>query len=231
MNKRSILTKIEILCYALVLCCAAVYQRNIPQGESLAVTAEPEGQVTVVLDAGHGGFDGGAVGTDTGVQEAGINLAVTRLVAEGLEQAGLTVLLTRDSEEALGSDKQADMRQRKKILSAPEVDLVVSIHMNKFSDRSVSGPMVFYMKGSLPGQAFAECMVAAVCQAIGRPNRIANPGDYFVIRECSAPAVIVECGFLSNAADEALLQDSSHQKKLADGIVQGVVNYLKGGSA
>ena len=73
-------------------------------------------------------------------------------------------------------------------------------------------------------------MIASVCEAVGRPVRNANPGDYFVIRESPAPSVLVECGFLSNAEDEALLQTEAHQQKLARGIVEGILAYLAEGS-
>lgn len=228
MDKARIITRLEIIGCALLLCLSVLLHRTgVMVPESKPVTAEPEEQAVVVLDAGHGGADGGAVGLKTGVVEAGLNLTMVRLVEAALHGQGVRVVLTRTDENALAQGKNADMRARKEIISAPDVDLVVSIHMNKFSDRTVSGPMVFYMKGSEPGQRFAEIMVRNVCEAIGRPNRIANPGDYFMIRECSAPAVIVECGFLSNAEDELLLQDPAHQKKLAQGIAAGILEYIK----
>lgn len=181
--------------------------------------------LTVALDAGHGGFDGGAVGLDTGVAEAGLNLTVAKLVQHGLEEKGIQVIMTRESEQALGENKDSDMAARKRIISAPEVDLIVSIHMNKFSDRSVKGPMAFYMEGSAQGQRFAEQVIVAVCESTDHPPRFANPGDYFMVRVGSAPSVIVECGFLSNSSEEALLQTAEYQKKLADGIVQGIMAY------
>ena len=181
---------------------------------------------TVVLDPGHGGFDGGATGVDTGTPEAGINLAVSKLVKVQLEEQGCTVVLTRPDEEALGNDKQSDLRARREIMNAEGVDAVVSIHMNKFSDRTISGPMVFYMTGSSPGQALAECMVKEVCDAVGRNQRMANPGDYYVIRETLPPAVIVECGFLSNPEDERMLLTEEYQQKLATGIAKGVYEYF-----
>ena len=118
------------------------------------------------------------------------------------------------------------MAARGAILSDEGVDLTVSVHMNMFSDRSVSGPMVFYMEGSQEGEKLAGCVIESVCEAIGHPARPANPGDYYVLRAGSAPGIIVECGFLSNAQDEALLLDPVHQQKLANGIAAGVLEYL-----
>lgn len=181
---------------------------------------------TVVVDAGHGGVDGGASGGKTGVAEAGLNLAVACALRDVLEDAGINVTLTRGDEKSLGGNKMEDLRQRKAIMNQGGVDLVVSIHMNHFSDASVSGPMAFYMKGSEEGQALAEKVIANLCDALGRPARKANPGDYYVIRESDPPAVLVECGFLSNPEDEQLLQTEAHQLKLVRGIADGILDYL-----
>ncbi len=220
---------------ALVLFCAFA-ALPLYAGDKAEEAAEPSApaeaalqapQHTVVVDAGHGGADGGAVGSKSGVVEAGLNLTVARLVQAGLEEAGVEVRLTREGEEALAEGKQADMQARKAIMNQPEVDLVVSIHMNKFTDPSVKGPMAFYMEGSEEGQKLAEMVIEAVCEAIGSPQRKANPGDYFIIRESPAPSVLVECGFLSNSEDEALLQQPAHQRKLAEGVIKGVLTYLQ----
>ena len=198
----------------------------IEQRAEAALPAEADG-FTVVVDAGHGGSDGGAVGIDTNVKEAGLNLMVALRIANLLSEQGVNVVLTRTDENALAGTKQADMAARRNILNTPGVDLVVSIHMNKFNDRSISGAMAYYMAGSEEGQKLAQTVIDGVCEAIGRAKRLANPGDYFIIRECTCPAVLVECGFLSNAADEQLLQDPAHQEKLSRAIADGVMAYLK----
>ena len=199
-------------------------------GAEAAGAETPAHAYTVVVDAGHGGVDGGAVGSKTGVVEAGLNLTVAFAVRDALEAEGINVLMTRTDEDALADTKQGDMQARRKLMNTEGVDLVVSVHMNRFTDPSISGPMAFYMKGSAEGQRLAERVIASVCEAVGRPVRSANPGDYFVIRESPAPSVLVECGFLSNAEDEALLQTEAHQQKLARGIVDGILAYLAEGS-
>ncbi|MBQ9832435.1 MAG: N-acetylmuramoyl-L-alanine amidase [Clostridia bacterium] len=88
--------------------------------------------------------------------------------------------------------------------------------------------MTFYMSGSSQGQVLAECVITKVCEAVGKPLRSANPGDYFVIRESSAPAVIVECGFLSNSEDEKKLLTQEHRSTLAHGIADGITEYFSG---
>ncbi len=185
---------------------------------------------TVVIDAGHGGFDGGAVGTHTGTAEAGLNLAVAKLLSAELSARGLLVLMTRENDAALGASKQKDMAARREILRAENADLAVSIHMNRFSDSSVSGAMAYYMTGSEAGRTLAQRVIDSVCDATGRSRRLANPGDYYVLRESICPAVIVECGFLSNAEDEQKLLDPSYQSTLATAIAEGIAAYLADGN-
>ena len=211
-------------CTVVFLGIVCALQGETPSGEpAVAATATA---FTVAVDAGHGGMDGGAVGTDTGVVEAGLNLSVALRLKEALEAQGITVIMTREDGNALAETKQADMQARREILRRADVDLVVSVHMNKFSDRSVAGAMAYYMQGSAEGEALAQCVIDAVTAAAGQKQRLANPGDYFVVRECKAPAVLVEFGFLSNAEEEQKLLDPEYQKLLAGAIVQGVMDYV-----
>lgn len=205
-------------------------RQAIPQGQPAEETTQPAtaAAFTVVVDAGHGGMDGGAVGTETGVVEAGLNLAVALLLQEALEARGVRVIMTREDENALAETKRADMDARREILCNETADLVVSIHMNKFTQRSVSGAMAYYMQGSAQGETLAQCVIDSVCDAIGQKRRAANPGDYFVIRECAVPAVLVECGFLSNPEDEKNLQDEAYQGKLAEAVAEGILAYMEG---
>ena len=180
----------------------------------------------VILDCGHGGFDGGAVGVDTGVIEADLNLAIGTMVREALQNRGVSVTLTRSDSGALGNTKREDMHARGEILKSPDADCTVSIHMNKFSDRSVSGPMAFYQAGSESGERLAAAVIDALCDALQKPHRQPNPANNFVTRIPTVPSVLVECGFLSNAADERNLQDPACQKLLAEAIADGVLAFL-----
>ena len=147
---------------------------------------------------------------------------------EELEALGMEAILTRSDERALAEGKKADMAARGKIMNGEGVDLVVSVHMNKFTDPSVHGPMAFYMKGSAEGEKLAKTVIDSITDELGAPRRIANPGDYYVIRESMPVSVLVECGFLSNSGDEALLQQEQHQKKLAHAIARGIFSYFEG---
>ena len=181
----------------------------------------------VVLDYGHGGVDCGAIGTDTGVFESDLNLCIGEQVAAALEDRGCRVLRTRTGSDALADTKRADMALRGALLCTEGADCTVSIHMNKFSDRSVSGPMCYYQAGADAGQALAQCVADALCLAQKRPQRLANPGNNYVTRIPNAPSVLVECGFLSNPEEERNLQDSAYQHTLAQAIADGVLAYLE----
>ena len=181
----------------------------------------------VILDAGHGGFDAGASGTDTGVKESDLNLKVALLVQTALEDAGVRVLMTRTDAEALADTKRADMARRATLLLTEGADAAVSIHMNKFTDRRVRGPMAYYQAGADAGQALATCVIDSLTEALELKPRLPNPGNNFVTRVPTCPAVLVECGFLSHPDEERLLQDEGYQKTIADAIARGVMAFLE----
>lgn len=206
----------------LLLGCARVAQA--PEREPLPT---PE-RWLVLLDAGHGGFDGGAQGTDTGVRESELNLAVAKLVQEALEDAGVRVLMTRTGEEALGDTKREDMARRGALMQTEGADAAVSIHMNMFPDRRVRGPMAYYQAGADRGEALARCVIDSLTGALELKPRLPNPGNNFVTRVPVCPAVLVECGFLSHPEEERLLQDPAYQRTIAEAIARGVLAFLEG---
>ena len=212
---------------ALIIGCGMLAANMFSASAPVSATPGEERPRAVLIDAGHGGEDGGAVGTDTGVIESGLNLDYALALKSALEERGMQVVLTREDERALAATKRQDLARRREIMAECGADITVSLHMNKFADRSISGPMVFYMKGSEEGEKLAGFVIASVCEAIGRDARHANPGDYFVIRENPMPAIIVECGFLSNSSDEALLQTAEHRDALILGVAKGIEEYFE----
>ena len=215
--KRTILLLLSVF---LIACTAPT-----PPCRPIALLPDPP-KFFVVLDYGHGGSDSGAVGIDTGVKESDLNLQLGERVAKALEDRGCFVLRTRTGADAIGKTKRDDMAARGAILCTEGADCTVSIHMNKFADRSVRGPMCYYQAGAEEGQALAQCVIDALTEALGKSGRLANPGNNFVTRVPNAPSVLVECGFLSNAEDERMLCDEAYQQLLADAIASGVLAYL-----
>lgn len=199
---------------------------------ALSRTAAEAQRLTVVIDAGHGGVDGGVVGLVTGTKESDVNLAVSRYLQEELEETGFRVVMTRQTEAGLygaatSGYKKRDMKKRAEIIRASAPALVISVHQNFFSLRSRRGAQVFYKASSESSKTLA-CMIQSAFNEMPDCARRSDPlaGDYYVLNCSDYPSVIVECGFLSNAEDEALLVSADYQKKVAKTIAAGAVAYL-----
>lgn len=195
---------------------------------SLSVTESP----VVVLDAGHGNSDPGKIGVD-GVLEKDINLSITQYLKDYLEQAGVTVVLTREDDSPLyqesdSNKKRGDMKTRITKIEDAHPTIAVSIHQNSYPDLSVSGPQVFYYTASKEGQSLAETIQKNFTHAVGDKNtRKAKANqDYYLLLHTSCPIVICECGFLSNPEECSKLQDEDYQKKMAWSIYLGIMEYL-----
>ena len=186
----------------------------------------------VVIDAGHGGSDPGKVGVD-GSLEKDINLQIAQRLKQYLEQSDVEVILTREDDNGLyekddKKKKMADMKKRCSIIEESNADLVVSIHQNSYHEEYVSGGQVFYYKDSEKGKRLAETLQKRFDYVLGTENRRlakAN-GNYYLLLHVKCPIVIVECGFLSNRKEAALLQQGEYQDKLAYTIHMGILQYL-----
>ncbi len=196
----------------------------LPQDRAAISTA----RFTVVIDAGHGGFDGGAVGRLTGVKEDGLNLIVANKVKSLFEKNGVAVVMTRPDENALGRTKHEDMAKRRSIIENADADIVISIHMNKFNDTACSGPVTFYHEESEEGKVLAELIQTELNTRLEplRP-REQKPETYYILRSSDSPCVLVECGFLSNEREEKLLQTEDYQNECAKAIYTGAKLYLE----
>lgn len=205
-------------------------------GISLAAvtTVSPIVKPVVVIDPGHGGIDNGVVGS-SGLKESDFNLKMSLDLAAFLNNAGFSVVMTRIDENGLYGDdadnfKRADMAARKKIITDNDPDMVISIHANKYpNDTKRRGAQVFYDSMSAEGKALANGIQAGLnglnSENVGR-SFSALAGDYFMLKCTQKPSVIVECGFLSNAEDEQLLQNEEYRRKIAFAIYSGVVAFL-----
>ena len=188
----------------------------------------PSSETVILLDVGHGGFDGGTVGIDTKVTEADLNLAVARRLAQELASRGYFVFMTRMGDYALGRSKNDDMKWRKNVMKLGIFDLSVSIHMNALdSDRDVKGARIYCYKNGTEGQKLAAAVIEGLQNASANVRANVYTGNLMVVREPVCPATLVECGFLSNHDEELLLQDPAYQATLAKGIADGIASYLK----
>lgn len=184
--------------------------------------------VKIVLDAGHGGWDPGKIGTH-GENEKMLNLAVVERLTEYLEQGGAEVILTRNADAALGRTKKTDMAERQRIANQTGAEILVSIHQNAFPSAKARGAQVFYHKSSEKGRVLAECVQESLRARLdGNNARMAKENqEYYILRTTQIPAVIVECGFLSNAEEERLLNDTAYQERLAWAVYCGILDYFE----
>ncbi len=207
-----------------ILCVGALYEKPI--------TNSNVDKVRIVLDAGHGGVDGGVSGVNTNVKESELNLKVVKKLENYLVGAGMNVVLTRSTDAGLygiasGNLKRKDMEKRKQIINNAEPHLVVSIHMNKFSLSERRGAQVFYKNTDDSSKILAKSIQDCFnnMEETVKKSSILT-GDYYILNCSEYPSVIAECGFLSNPQDEALLITDEYQDSIAYAIFKGIVGYL-----
>ena len=203
------------------------------QGNTGAQMQENAGKGTIVIDAGHGGFDSGMVG-GSGITEKALNLVYAKKLEALLTEAGYRVVQTRDTEEGLydadeSHKKAQDMQRRCAVIEQEQPLLAVSIHQNSYpQDASVCGPQVFYYEHSAEGEQLAKCIQTCMNEQleIARPRVQKGNASYYILKRSASTTVIVECGFLTNPAEEAKLQEEAYQDKLVKAVCDGVLQYL-----
>ncbi|MBQ8141393.1 MAG: N-acetylmuramoyl-L-alanine amidase [Clostridia bacterium] len=194
------------------------------------------GYPTVIIDAGHGGEDGGAVGIN-GIYEKELNLIIAADLCDMLRSNGVNVIMTRENDVML-YDKSADYKGRKKLLDLAERlrigencedSVFVSIHMNSFPQEKYSGFQVYYSANNQGSQILAENIQTAVCESIqknnGRSIKKAD-GNIYLLDRLSSPAVLIECGFISNSEECALLCTEEYRQKLTLSIFCGIMESI-----
>lgn len=181
---------------------------------------------SIVIDAGHGGFDPGAVGSKE-TREDELNLKVAKLLQKDFEAAGVNVIMTRSTDDAIAETKDEDMAERRRIIVESGSDIVISIHMNSHTDSSISGPLVLFMPGSDKGKQLAEGIMGCINDAVNADGS-ARAEDLYVLKSGNQPCVLVECGYISNAMEEANLAHEDYQKKIADAIFNGAALFFGG---
>ncbi len=218
----------------LILVFAVSHYPLFGGGIGIAASGEAKGtqKKTVVLDVGHGGNDPGKIGVD-GSLEKDINLAIAKRLKTYLEASDVEVILTRDSDTGLYGEKDnrkkmADMKKRCEIIDEIKPEIVVSIHQNSYHQEEISGGQVFYYKGSDKGKKLAEILQKRFDYVLGEANRRqAKANDnYYLLLHVKQPIVIVECGFLSNWKEAAMLNSEEYQDRLAWTIHMGIMEYL-----
>lgn len=190
---------------------------------------------TIILDAGHGGIDGGCVSVN-GISEKGINLSIVESERDLLRVMGYDVVCTREEDKAiydrgiegLSNQKKSDMQNRLKIFSKYPEGISLSIHQNQFTDSKYSGAQMFYSEKNSDGERLASSMQKQFVSMLQPQNtRETKPvGDeLYLLNNTENAAIMIECGFLSNPEEAALLESESYQKQVAFTIMTGIFEY------
>lgn len=221
-----------VCCLAFLLLSYISYQRIDQIASTLEASSPPH---TIVIDAGHGGEDGGASGS-SGTPEKEINLAIAKDLEQLLSVSGYHVVMTRTEDVAIGDNslktvherKVSDMHKRLKILEEQKNCVFISIHQNYFTQSQYNGTQIFYSTNHQDSKILAENIRAQIIQLLQKDNkRETKPaGDsIYLLRESKVPAILVECGFLSNVDEELKLKDPVYQHKMAFSIYTGILDY------
>ncbi len=193
------------------------------------------GKVTIVIDAGHGGEDGGCEGN--GLVEKNLNLDISMRLASLLREAGVNVVMTRETDILLydknsdyeGKKKVQDVRRRLEIATEQENAVLVSIHMNYFAETKYSGLQVWYSKNDSKSRILANLIQTEVKTTL-QPNNKRSikeaTSGIFLLNNATFPAVLVECGFLSNTDEARALGDAEYRQALAKSIFEAIMKYI-----
>ncbi len=199
---------------------------------SVKPTSSPKLIHTIVIDAGHGGIDGGCVGRRYGAVESELNLAYSQELKDICEKFGFKVVMTRETAEGLYSPfaknkKKSEMQKREKIINESKGDLLISIHMNSVNISTVKGAQVFYKKGNEEGKKLANKITDSLAKGGNEIKNSAVVGDYYVLNCTEKAAVLVECGYLSNADEEYKLMQKDYRKSFCENVFLGIINFLE----
>ena len=222
---------------AVTICCtAARVACHYTEEKAILTMAGASDAPVVVLDAGHGGMDGGC-SSAAGVPEKGINLQILLNLRSLLTMAGYDVLVTRDTDtsihddgiEGIANQKSSDMDNRLALFNQNENAVCISIHQNQFTDPKYSGAQMFYAPTNKRSEQLAQRLQTAFRETLQPDNsrEIKQCGkELFLCYYCKNPTVMVECGFLSNPDEAALLNTAEYQQKVAFTIFAALQGYF-----
>ncbi len=224
-----------------VLFCASLILFGAQTLEAFGIVAFHadffEKKTTIVVDAGHGGEDGGAVGVNGSV-EKDINLAIALALAEKLKASNFPVVLVRDGDYSVGDQtlntvaerKRSDTKNRVQLVEETGDCLLISIHQNQFSQSQYSGAQMFYSPNNDESAQLAECIRQSVVNSLQPENTRQNKEageEIYLLTHCQVPGVLVECGFLSNPEEAQRLVQQEYQQDMASAIYNGIISFIE----
>ena len=228
--KKSI--SILLAAYIISFSIVAFQQIRLASADNYSVENVP----VIIIDAGHGGEDGGAVGID-GTAEKDLNLSISLKLNEILSAMGYQTRMVRTTDTSIHNTdadtvrerKVSDIHNRAAIMNEYENCIYVSIHQNKYSGSSIWGAQTFYSPNNEESKELAQLIQASIANNVQPDNKrvIKQSGtNIYVLYNATKPAVMVECGFVSNANELEQLKDNEYQNKMAFAISNGIINYL-----
>lgn len=223
----------------LIILSAMLYFTFMANSSADGVMTKPVLKQTVIIDAGHGGDDGGAIGID-GTVEKDINLDIALKLEKLLKFYGFDVIMTRtedimtcdDGLDSLRKRKVSDIHNRFDVLEKNPDAVFISIHQNKFEDNSQHGTQVFYSGNNDESKLLAESIQNSIVSVLQPDNSrvVKKSGSgIYLLYHAKLPAVLVECGFISNPAEVKKLNDEKYRMKIAILIADGLTKYLMNG--
>ena len=234
MNVRQFLKKYSwfyVLMAAIMIGSASWFSQAVTVSNRQALLRS---RTTVVIDAGHGGMDGGATSC-TGVLESRINLEVSLRVNDLLQLMGYHTAMIRTDDSSVDTEgssiaqrKASDLKNRVRMVHQADHPLLISIHQNQFSDRKYDGAQVFYAQ-TPSSQTLAQALQSTLVEKLnpGSRRKCKQADGVYLMQHIDCPGILIECGFLSNPAEEARLRSEGYQKQLACVIVDAVADFLE----
>lgn len=227
-RKRRIWTRAWVGILVLALLVGGVAWRLHKQDEK--IWSWSIGNQTVLIDAGHGGVDPGAVGKNS--LEKDVTLAISKRLKVLIQQAGGNPVMVREEDVDLGTSqglakrKREDLAQRIQLAKDSQANVYLSIHVNSYPNEKLSGPQVFYHADSPEGKLLAQSIQTELNKLTGSKRVAKDNQDLFILKKANQAAVTVEVGFLSNLAEEQKLNDPDYQQQLAVAIYQGLTEFF-----
>lgn len=202
-------------------------------GLFIPVSSSNLSQKTVIIDAGHGFPDGGAV-SQSGIKESEINLEIAKRLKKLLSKNKVRVIMTRNDKNSLSTsetnNKRDDLNKRTHIRENSNADLFISIHLNHFSESKYRGAQVFYSENNPENKELAQGIQTKLIELADPENTrsIKSTNSIYILKDSSIPSVLAECGFLSNPEEALLLTTPEYQDKIAKALHLGIMDYFEG---